>query len=68
VNYKGQSCPHKPIICQEGYCSECCIYQDISNQIWDLSISLIKEYIRTLGLIWYEHSNIELENKIKGVG
>lgn len=24
--YKGQYCVYKPILCQEGYCSECAIY------------------------------------------
>mgnify|MGYP001613864142 CR=1 FL=1 len=24
---KGRACPYKPILCQEGYCSECAIYQ-----------------------------------------
>jgi hypothetical protein len=27
VNHKGLSCPIKPIICQEGYCSECEIWR-----------------------------------------
>jgi len=25
-NLKGQACPFKPIVCQEGYCSECEIF------------------------------------------
>ena len=25
---KGQPCPLKPIICQEGYCQDCFIYQN----------------------------------------
>jgi len=25
--HKGQACNIKPILCQEGYCSECFIYQ-----------------------------------------
>jgi len=24
--HKGRTCKYKPIICQEGYCSECAIY------------------------------------------
>ena len=24
---KGQECPFKPILCQEGFCGECFIYQ-----------------------------------------
>ena len=24
--HKGQPCVHKPILCQEGYCSECGVY------------------------------------------
>jgi hypothetical protein len=25
--HKGQACKIKPVLCQEGYCSECFIYQ-----------------------------------------
>jgi len=27
-NHKGEACPVKPILCQEGYCHECQIYLD----------------------------------------
>jgi len=27
-NNKGLMCPFKPILCQEGYCTECQIYLD----------------------------------------
>ena len=28
INHKGQPCPYKSILCQEGWCSGCQIYQD----------------------------------------
>ena len=27
-NHKGETCPYKLIICQEGYCSECQIWRE----------------------------------------
>lgn len=31
--HKGEPCWIKPILCQEGYCSGCCIYQE-EHQMW----------------------------------
>lgn len=28
INHKGTECLYKPILCQEGYCSECQVYLD----------------------------------------
>lgn len=32
VNHKGGNCPYKSITCQEGWCSDCFIYQDWKNE------------------------------------
>lgn len=29
--HKGELCRYKPIICQEGYCSDCQIYKEKDN-------------------------------------
>ncbi len=31
VNHKSEQCPYKHIICQEGFCDECCIYQALKD-------------------------------------
>jgi len=34
-NHKGQKCPYKDILCQEGYCSGCQVFIDWSKSLWD---------------------------------
>ena len=31
INHKGTECQYKPILCQEGYCSDCQIYKDFQG-------------------------------------
>ncbi len=35
TNYKGKSCLYQPILCQEGYCSECNIYEEWCKIMWE---------------------------------
>lgn len=43
-NHKGETCPHKPIICQEGYCSRCQIWKD-RKQINNLADKEIRKRV-----------------------
>jgi len=41
-NHKGQLCPYKNILCQEGYCSECQIYMDcVEKKYYDMAMRRI---------------------------
>jgi hypothetical protein len=41
---KGQTCKIKPVLCQEGYCSECFIYQSKFSRLETTARVLSRSY------------------------
>ena len=64
TNHKGQSCLYKPIICQEGYCQDCQIYQDYQGFLRTLG-RLGDRIVKTKGI---PELLIEADRKLKGNG
>jgi hypothetical protein len=43
--HKGQACKIQPVFCQEGYCSECSIYQVKYSRLETVNRGLMHSYL-----------------------